>query len=241
MWNRLSLLLNEMRAGDPTQPLKFSIWGNDIRVYDAESSKASRYIAWELTRDAYRLGDLPFRTGDCVVDIGAHIGMVSIALALRFPFLKIYAYEPYPPNRALLERNLALNGVTQVTVNPEALTADGRDIEMTTNPTNSGGAGAFAKSLQSGRYSRIPSISLDDLFERHSIQHCALLKLDCEGAEYEVLQATRVWDRIGVLCGEFHSNQFLESLGHSPARLRQYCAARLTPQNVRVNDCAISE
>ena len=34
---------------------------------------------------------------------------------------------------------------------------------------------------------RVPVISLDDLFDRLEVRNCGLLKLDCEGAEYDIL------------------------------------------------------
>ena len=192
-------------------------------------------------KPTYGVLSLPFRPGDCVVDVAAHIGPFSIALALRFPFLRIYAYEPYPPNRTLLDRNIALNGVTGIAVHPEALSGDGRRLEMRTNPANSGVASAYAQSLRYGSVSGIPSIRLGEVFARHGIARCSLLKIDCEGAEYEVLYSADVWGRVAFLCGEFHSNAFLEHHGHTPEALAGYCRRRMGANRVRVTSCRMSE
>jgi len=46
-----------------------------------------------------------------VLDVGANIGVYSIRLALRFPALQIYAFEPIPTSYDYLQRNIALNAV----------------------------------------------------------------------------------------------------------------------------------
>jgi hypothetical protein len=49
-----------------------------------------------------------------------------------------------------------------------------------------------------------PSLSLDQIFEKHGLQRCALLKIDCEGAEEEIVRNTRALPRIDRICGELH-------------------------------------
>jgi FkbM family methyltransferase len=52
------------------------------------------------------------RPGDVVLDIGAHIGTVAIPLALACDrSVRVFAFEPQPDVFALLERNVALNGL----------------------------------------------------------------------------------------------------------------------------------
>lgn len=46
-----------------------------------------------------------------VLDIGANIGVYSIRLALRFPELRVFSFEPIPTSFDYLQRNIALNAV----------------------------------------------------------------------------------------------------------------------------------
>lgn len=46
-------------------------------------------------------------------------------------------------------------------------------------------------SAVSRRVSDVEVITLDDVFERFAIERCDLLKLDCEGGEYEILLGAR--------------------------------------------------
>ena len=76
---------------------------------------------------------------------------------------------------------------------------------------------------------------LDQVFARQDITWWRLVKIDCEGLEYEVLSATSIWDRMDRLCGEFHTNDILKSRNCSPQALSKFCAQRLAPDRVAVS------
>ncbi len=68
----------------------------------------------ELVRRALRGG------GD-FVDVGAHVGMYTVAASLAMSSQgRVLAFEPNPAARAQLEANLALNGCENVVVSPRA-------------------------------------------------------------------------------------------------------------------------
>ena len=51
------------------------------------------------------------RPGDHFVDVGANVGVFSTLIGTRVPGVRITAVEPFPPVRADLLGNLALNGL----------------------------------------------------------------------------------------------------------------------------------
>ena len=220
---------------------RYRIHGLNVQVYDFAESQAAYIVAQELAADSYKLRRISFRPGDRVVDIGGHIGLFTITLALRNPFLRIYAFEPHPDNYALFARNLALNRISNVELYPEAISGDGRQLDLRGSATNSGAASAHAATLSHGCVCGIHSLTLDQVFARHGIARCRLLKIDCEGSEYEILSATTVWDRMDHLCGEFHTNDILKSRNCSPQALREDCVQRLGPDRVTVFFCRMSE
>src|SRR3989442_15761351 len=61
--------------------------------------------------------------GDVVVDVGAHIGRYALRAAARAS--KVIAVEPDPSNFSLLERNVRLNGFSNVVLVPQALSSRG--------------------------------------------------------------------------------------------------------------------
>jgi hypothetical protein len=54
---------------------------------------------------------------------------------------------------------------------------------------------------------KVPMISLDQLFKQNHIEHCDLLKIDVEGAEYVILYGTsdETYAKIDRIHGEYHN------------------------------------
>lgn len=232
----------------------FEISGICITAGDLQSSMAMESIADELARDEYGLGRIPFTYGDVVVDIGAHVGLTSIYLAKRFPFISILSFEPTPSNFANLKRNLALNGVGNVSAHNLAVTADGRELTLAMHPLNTGGASGFDSSTRGGALAPDPargqlghsifntrSTTLDDIFRDHGLETVRLLKIDCEGAEHEVLRTTTVLARVEYLSGEFHRNQRLEAQGHRVEELLAFVQQTIKPDKIAVNMISFAE
>jgi hypothetical protein len=97
---------------------------------------------------------------------------------------------------------------------------------MATDPQNSGGASAIVREFESnGMVGDIPSMSLDEVFSLHEIERCKLLKIDCEGMEYEILLGARVLNKVDYLVGEFHASASVQNWGWCPERLRAYCSS----------------
>ncbi len=97
-------------------------------------------IIHEIKTGDYGLDRPPFAPGDVVIDIGGHIGVIALYLAKKYPFITIHSFEPAPVNYESFKQNIALNGVTNVTVDNCAVTKDRRTLEMIMNVDNTGGA-----------------------------------------------------------------------------------------------------
>ena len=142
--------------------------------------------------DDYNFDSIDFKDGDVVIDIGGNIRTVSIYLAKKYPFLKIYAFEPVKQNYENFIRNIELNNISKdiIKVFNFAITKDRRDVILTTSISNSGGSNIYDfrksnKILYNNSIAK--SITFDDIFANNNISKCKLLKIDCEGAEYEIL------------------------------------------------------
>src|SRR5882724_2862803 len=104
--------------------------GQRLLLGDLAGSVAVEVVAGEVGHDAYDFRDIELAPGDTVVDVGAHIGVVSIYLAQRHPEVRILAYEAVPRVFELLTANLRRNRVHNVTAFNLAVTGDGRDLEL---------------------------------------------------------------------------------------------------------------
>jgi len=219
----------------------FVINGFPIELADKPVSRAANIIAWELTVDCYGLNRIDFKPGDVVIDIGAHIGFFAIYTALRFPEILIHSFEPFPENYELLQQNLQRNGITTVRTYQQGVSGDGRLLEMVTNPQNSGSASCYSRTLEYGRTSGLPSTTLDHIFDSLSVDKCKLLKIDCEGSEYEILSSTRSLAKVEYLSGEFHQNEWLLSQGYTFEGLLKLCEGQIGPDKLSIKRCYMGE
>lgn len=221
---------------------RYQIDDISLLAYDEAGSKAANWVACELQADLYRLRDAQFDEGDVVIDIGAHIGLFSMYLAKRWPMLKVFAFEPFPANYRNCAENLHLNRVTNVVLSAKAIVGHSRLLNMTAAPQNSGGASAVVSPLESNCIvTNIASITLDEVFSVNEIRRCKLLKIDCEGMEYEILSDGRIFDRVEYLVGEFHESASLQNRGWCPEGLRAYCASFFDDDKITISFNKIPE
>lgn len=157
----------------------------------------SKIVCMEIKRDYY-LDDLGLVAGDVVIDIGAHKGIVSCYLAKRYPDINVYAYEPLIDNVEALKENARRNGVN-IEVNNLAVTGDGRDVMIHYSNDNTGGANIFSGGDKPVKH--VKSAKFEDVLGR--FEKIALLKIDCEGAEYEL--DPKLLSNVMNLRGEFHN------------------------------------
>lgn len=221
---------------------RYEINGVPLLAYDEGESLAADRVACELLGDAYGLESVPFQPGDVVIDVGAHVGLVSMYLAKRWPFLRIDAFEPYAPNYANCAENLRANDVSNVRLFRQAVTADGRSIILRSLSSNTGGATAVFDMPGAVAAAPVDSTTLHEIFERTLLpgQRCRLLKMDCEGMEYEILPQSRVLDRIDFLAAELHEVEpdWLASDTKCDARvLAEHCARFFAPERMRLLFC----
>jgi FkbM family methyltransferase len=217
---------------------------NDLTLlaYDEDGSETTDRVASELIQDAYGFNGVPFESHDVVIDIGAHVGLVSLYLAKRWPSLRIHAFEPHPTNYRNAVDNLRLNDVSNVHLWHRAVTADRRSIVLRALSRNTGGATAVFDMPGTDSSPAVASVTLADICEIALApgQRCRLLKIDCEGMEYELLPSP-ILDRVDFFAAEFHEHVApgrpwdLEQ-GPAYALLRQ-CARFFRPERLRVVYC----
>lgn len=193
-----------------------NIDNNLFHFQDSILSESVNMIAHELNNNEYDF-NIDFKEGDIVIDIGANVGMVSILLAKKFPFLKIYSFEPLKENYDNFIKNIELNNIPKevITAENKAVTKDGRLITMSINSANKGGSSTTdvisINSIMTKENSQVESITLEEIFNKYNINKLKLLKIDCEGSEYEILYNTdtNLLKNIENLRGEFHENKNL--------------------------------
>jgi FkbM family methyltransferase len=167
-----------------------------------------------------------FEDGWTIVDIGAGLGDFAIHAALRRPRATVYALEPLPESFAQLEENIRLNALTNVRAVREAIAGSEGAVSLHTVTGLSGqhrtaGSGAMRTIVAP---ISVAATTLSGAFERFGIARCDFLKIDCEGAEYEILLGLsgETLARIARIALEYHDNM----TAHTHDELVRFLQAR---------------
>jgi FkbM family methyltransferase len=163
----------------------------------------------------YNPPELEIRSGDLVIDIGANVGIFSTFAAARSQ-RQVYAFEPLPLNCQFLKQNMADNRLSQITPVCSAVSAHTGTVKLYTTQSPSGNL-LFNHNVQGKieQYIEVSSTTLSAIMEEYDLQTIDFMKMDCEGAEGEILQSTppEHLRRVNKLAMEFHDN--VSSLKHS--------------------------
>src|SRR5713101_2502413 len=127
------------------------------------------------------------KPGMTVIDIGAHIGYYSLLFAKCVGSTGlVFSFEPLPENFALLQKNIQLNELNQVQTFPQAIFSGKREISIAVpDESPNSGDGSVIHNHGARQY-LVPAITLDSFCVPSGVRP-DILKIDVEGAEYDVL------------------------------------------------------
>lgn len=153
--------------------------------------------------------------GIVVVDIGANIGVFSL-FAAASGASRVLAFEPSQESFELLERNISANGLGHVIGAQRAAVTDTADRTVLFPRRSSvmnvidGGEG--------DALDEVTTTTLDAILQ--SQPKVDLLKIDCEGAEYDILlsSSTSTYQRFERLVAELHGGRQDEIMNHLVSR-----------------------
>jgi FkbM family methyltransferase len=168
-----------------------------------------------------------------IVDAGANAGMSAVYFSTRYPHAKVIAIEPEPTTFDVLRKNAEL--FPQIVPVKAALWNREGAVQI-----EDAGGGHWAMRVTEADPSSakfIPTVTIPMLLKQHAIDYIDVLKIDIEGAEYEIFEDASSWiDQVGMICVELHdrfrpgcAQLFEAATAAFPVRWRRgelHCVAR---------------
>lgn len=140
-----------------------------------------------------------------VVDIGGHIGTFSIKASLHSK--QVVAYEPDHESAAVLRENVRLNERKNVRIIPFGIARKQGRYQIFISEDNPQ-CNSMYKVFSEGKTHTqlIKCKNFEDEMLRLKLKNIDLLKVDCEGAEFEILMSLskKTYNKINAIIVEYH-------------------------------------
>jgi FkbM family methyltransferase len=198
-----------------------------LSIVDVESSETMKHMIEQVfNQDEYNIRKMDFEDGDVVVDIGANVGSVSLYIAKKYPNVKVYSYEAHPINYQNLIENIKRNGITNIVAhNLAVLHTDDETVNITLSPNNTGSSSIFKSSKTDSKLLNfdVKTIALDTIISTNDIKKIKFLKLDCEGAEFDILENYKQTNNVEIVNMSVEIHTFMEHKGKNINSLVEFC------------------
>jgi FkbM family methyltransferase len=141
---------------------------------------------WE--RDTFEVIDYFVKAGTCTMDIGCWIGPVSLYMAARGA--RVYSIDPDPIAYKIFVENLNLNPSLKLLINPFniALTSKNQNVNLFARQAYGNSSTSILKRTRD-KLNNITAngISPGEFVNIANLLHLDFIKMDIEGAEFELL------------------------------------------------------
>lgn len=187
-------------AGFTDEPASYRM--RDGGVIHAREGMDAATIGVVVVRRDY---GLPPANARVVLDIGANIGSFTVLAAKSAPESRVFSFEPDPAAHEVLARNVADNafGERVKLYRRGVACADGPRVLGLSDHT---AFNSLYGDPASDASITIECVSLDSVFAENDIERVDLLKIDCEGCEYEIFASASddVMARVREIRMEYH-------------------------------------
>ena len=193
-----------------------------------------------IVKEEYFQEGLSVAGARCIMDIGANIGIFTMAVKGRAPEATVYAFEPIPDTFHVLERNVGLLETSDVHLYNVAIgTEDRSEKTFTFFPNMPGNSTAvpalkddnkpvmdqiFGKEIADFFYQSetrtVQVRTLSSMIREQGIDHVDYLKIDVEGSEMSVLEGIEDmhWPLFKQMAVEAHTAELREQVCETLSR-----------------------
>jgi FkbM family methyltransferase len=155
-----------------------------------------------FARDEYGVDGVAPGSFDTVIDLGGHVGSFAVRAA---PLARrVLTFEPHPGNFELLKQNIE----PYPNVSARCVAVAGKRGTATLHVSDMPAAHSLYRPKAARAMvgtAQVETITLADILLENGVERCDLLKIDVEGAEYDLLLALpdELWPRIRRIAMEY--------------------------------------
>ena len=183
---------------------------NGLNIYYRENTADEAVLGHSFDQDIF-FSAIPYYhlpKNAVVIDVGAHIGTFSLLMACKSPGGKFYALEPAQDTFDVLEKNVIENNLARELIPCKLALFNNNSSIKLFHDEMSGNWGHSIVSELSKTYEEVETMTLDTFFEKNNIQHCDLIKFNCEGAEFKIIEnvSTKTLNKINTWIILYHKD-----------------------------------
>lgn len=181
------VLIEDYNKNKPSEVL-IPIFGKTVKM---NVDNVSEYIRVQSYQNDMHLLKYLYDTlqeGDSFWDVGTNIGLYSLILATKSPKVNIVCFEPEPRCLGRLQKNIASNNAKNVKTYELALSSSNGEAYFSAAAEYGDGSHSLVNEKITSNTFKVQTIKGDDFVEQYKMSIPALLKIDVEGAEIEVLK-----------------------------------------------------
>lgn len=210
---RFVLIAREESTSSVVQKFKVKLPSGDKELY-IRPGTSDAHVYYEILfrgrKSDYFSKYLPIDDQvNCIVDIGANIGVAAIFFKERYPGSEIHCFEPMQKNINVLKNNISR--YSNISVHQIALSSCDGEVEMIASPVNmnEGGWSMFQRGATGDEEKIVVHTRVSGDFLKENSIAPDIIKVDTEGAESEILFSLHE-DQINHLkyvTGELHGER----------------------------------
>jgi len=183
---------------------------NEFYVRD---NKSDEWVINEVLRPSTYQKALGINKKDIVLDLGLNIG--AFAVLWGYKAKKCYAFEPEVENFNIAKKNIDLNNIKNCVLSNTAVTGCGNKHIHFYVGMGERKDGHSILPFKGRQKVKVECSNINDILEKTKANK---IKIDIEGAEYQVIKAINKWDQIDAIIFEWHKN-FLKD--HDNTKLKE--------------------
>ena len=158
---------------------------NNIKIKIRTNSTDIMQLGTVWLIEDYEVSGFNINNEDVIIDIGAHIGLFSLFASQYCKNGKIFSYEPIEKNYNILKENIEVNKIENIISFNSAVSKQTNKLKIFINSDDS----AHSIFESEKNFIEVDSTTIKSIFDKNKIENCNLLKFDCEGAEYQIIES----------------------------------------------------